>query len=123
MHLPLGTSLQGGKYKIIRVLGQGGFGITYEAEQVSLNRVVALKEFFMKDCCERAAGSSHMTVGTGNQQLLVAKFRDEFIKEAKLKSHIMLQQGSPTSFWLSIFLFKLVRKRLNGDADFESPFC
>ena len=84
MELKKGEQLQGGKYKIIRVLGQGGFGITYEAEQVSLNRVVAIKEFFMKDCCERAAGSSHMTVGTGIQQILVKKFRDKFIKEVKL---------------------------------------
>ena len=46
-HLQPNTTLQGGNYKIMRVLGQGGFGITYLAEQVSLNRQVAIKELFI----------------------------------------------------------------------------
>ena len=53
MKLHNGAELQGGKYRIISVLGQGGFGITYLAEQVSLGRKVAIKEFFMKDLCNR----------------------------------------------------------------------
>lgn len=46
-YLQPNTTLQGGKYRIERVLGQGGFGITYLAEQVSLNRKVAIKELFI----------------------------------------------------------------------------
>ena len=46
-HLRHNTTLQGGKYRIERVLGQGGFGITYLAIQVSLNRYVAIKELFI----------------------------------------------------------------------------
>lgn len=37
-----GSTLQGGKYIIKRVLGQGGFGITYEGLQVGLNRKVGI---------------------------------------------------------------------------------
>lgn len=63
MNLPSGTLLQGGKYRIERVLGQGGFGITYLATQVMLNRQVAIKEFFMKDFCLRDEHThSHHTV-------------------------------------------------------------
>ena len=79
-----GSELQNGKYRIIRMLGQGGFGITYEAVQVALNRKVAVKEFFMKDCCERNEQTSRITVGTGSQRELVEKFRGKFIREAQM---------------------------------------
>ena len=82
--LPTGTNLQGGKYRIVKTLGQGGFGITYEAEQPLLRRNVAIKEFFMKDCCERDEASSHITVGTVSQRELVEKFRGKFIREAQM---------------------------------------
>lgn len=49
-----GAVLQGGKYRIERVLGQGGFGITYLATQTMLGCKVAIKEFFFSDCCERS---------------------------------------------------------------------
>ena len=84
MELKKGTILQGGKYEIINSLGQGGFGITYLAEQVLLRRTVAVKEFFMKDCCERDATTSQVTVGTGSQRELVNKFRGKFIREAQM---------------------------------------
>lgn len=84
MQLKLDTLLQGGKYRIIRTLGQGGFGITYEAEQVLLRRKVAVKEFFMKDCCERDDATSRVTIGTGNQRALAEKFRGKFIREAQM---------------------------------------
>ena len=82
--LKSGSSLQGGKYIIHIVLGQGGFGITYEAEQVSLRRKVAVKEFFMKDSCERDGNTSHVTVPTASNRELVSKFKDKFIREARM---------------------------------------
>ncbi len=84
MQLKPGTKLQGGKIEILRTLGQGGFGITYEAEQVLLGRKYALKEFFMKDCCERDEATSQVTVVTGSQRNLVEKFRGKFIREARM---------------------------------------
>ena len=41
-----GAQLQNGRYTIIRVLGQGGFGITYLARDTRTDTVVAVKEFF-----------------------------------------------------------------------------
>lgn len=44
MTLQQGTILQGGKYIIKKVLGQGGFGITFLAENTMLEGKVAIKE-------------------------------------------------------------------------------
>jgi len=44
--LPVGTRLQGALYSIGKVLGQGGFGITYLGSDSGLKRAVAIKEFF-----------------------------------------------------------------------------
>lgn len=82
MQLREGSELQNGKYRIIRVLGQGGFGITYLAENSLLDRKVAIKEFFPKDFCGRD-NTSHLTLGTQNNAETVARLKDRFLKEAK----------------------------------------
>ena len=84
MQLKQGDVLQGGKYRIESVLGQGGFGITYRAFQAGLNRKVALKEFFMKDACNRDADSLYVSVPSVGSKALVVKFRDKFLKEAQM---------------------------------------
>lgn len=47
------TSLQGGKYIVEKVLGQGGFGITYLVRHAVFKEKLAIKEFFLKDFCFR----------------------------------------------------------------------
>ncbi len=50
--LPGGTELVG-DYKIKRVLGAGGFGITYLADEIALAREVTIKEYFPTDYAAR----------------------------------------------------------------------
>ena len=83
MQLKEGTLLQNGEYKIIKVLGQGGFGITYLAEQTSLRSKVAIKEFFMKEYCNRDGDTSQVSVPSVGSKELVEKFREKFVKEAQ----------------------------------------
>ena len=83
MQLTNGKELQHGKYRIIGILGQGGFGITYLAEQTSLGRKVAIKEFFMKEHCNRDNNTSQVSVGTIGSKDLVERFKQKFLKEAR----------------------------------------
>lgn len=81
-HLQENTTLQGGKYRILRVLGQGGFGITYLAEHTLLGKQVAIKEFYMKEFCNRG-NNSHVTIATQGSSEIVKRFGAKFLKEAR----------------------------------------
>ena len=47
--LKAGTTLQGGKYTIERVIGAGGFGITYYVRHNDLVHYFAIKELASKN--------------------------------------------------------------------------
>ena len=83
MNLPSGILLQGGKYRIVRFIGSGGFGCTYEAEHVMLEKRVAIKEFFVKDFCNRDETTSNISVAAQSKKALVEKLRSKFMDEAK----------------------------------------
>ncbi len=54
--LPTGTRLE--EYEIRDVLGHGGFGVTYLADDTHLDKPVALKEYLPRDFATRVAGGS-----------------------------------------------------------------
>ena len=82
MELKEGTLLQNGKYRIERFISSGGFGCTYEARHLYSNRKVAIKEFFIRDFCNRDEKSSYVTVGTQSKKALVERLKEKFVDEA-----------------------------------------
>ena len=84
--LQQGVTLQNGKYAIVRVLGQGGFGITYLAEQTTLNLKVAIKEFFLNALCTRKDFTTVSITEEVEQAGLVERYMKKFIKEAQILS-------------------------------------
>ncbi|MCI7653862.1 MAG: hypothetical protein MSS51_06270 [Bacteroidales bacterium] len=84
--LQQGVTLQNGKYAIVRVLGQGGFGITNLAEQTTLNRKVAIKEFFLNALCTRKDFTTVSITEEVEQAGLVERYIKKFIKEAQILS-------------------------------------
>ena len=78
------TTLQGNKYIIDTILGSGGFGNTYLATHAVLGRKVAIKEFFMKEYCDRDYTTSQVIVHTNSSRLIVERYKQKFLKEAQM---------------------------------------
>ena len=112
-HLQPNTTLQGGKYRIERVLGQGGFGNTYVGYNTEFEETVAIKEFFMKGVTERDETTSVVSVSNADNVQQFEEQREKFKKEArrlrKLKNeHIVkvhdLFEENGTAYYVMDFI-------------------
>ena len=81
--LNVGTLLDHGKYRVEKILGQGGFGITYLVTDLGLYKLRALKEFFPKELCERDETTSQVMCSNRNTEVLVKRLKAKFLKEAR----------------------------------------
>lgn len=79
-YLPEGTILDG-RYRIIRVLGCGGFGITYEAINENTNGRVAIKEFYNRNYMGRI--NKDIVLTDGEMQVPFQKAKERFLREAR----------------------------------------
>ena len=82
-HLQPNTTLQGGKYRIERVLGQGGFGNTYVGYNTEFEETIAIKEFFMKGVTERDETTRVVSVSNADNVQQFEEQREKFKKEAR----------------------------------------
>ena len=76
--LPTGYKLN--EYRLERVLGSGGFGITYYAWDENLNKPVAIKEYLPSDFAVRTDGTSVRPKSggdAGDYQWGLERFLDE----------------------------------------------
>jgi serine/threonine protein kinase len=69
------------QYKVLRVLGAGGFGITYLARDESLEKLFAIKEFFPEEYAVRAGASVKPKT---SQVVDFGWARERFIEEARI---------------------------------------
>lgn len=88
-----GSTLRNGRYRIDKVLGQGGFGITYLGEiattlsgeqgNMGVKVKIAIKEFFMRDRCMRSNDGCDVTVTAEYSHMQVDKYKSQFIGVAR----------------------------------------
>jgi serine/threonine protein kinase len=81
-HLPPGTILQE-KYLLGRVLGHGGFGITYLAYDINLDTKLAIKEYMPRDFATRATEQTIVSVFSGEFTSHFENGLMNFLDEAK----------------------------------------
>ena len=80
--LAIGTRLAG-EYRVERILGSGGFGITYLAEEETLQRKVAIKEYFPTGLAVREGSILVRSKGDSGKGRYIWGL-DRFIHEAQI---------------------------------------
>ncbi len=86
--LPPATRLIEGKYLVGRVLGVGGFGITYLGYDSRLKVKVAVKEFFPRHLVTRVAGSSTVRPHDEKAAEEFAEGLRRFLREAQTAARL-----------------------------------
>lgn len=77
-------SVLNGKYLVGRVIGEGGFGITYLGWDLNLDMKVAIKEYYPSGLVTRVSASSPEVVSyTGDKAEYYIAGKNKFVQEAK----------------------------------------
>lgn len=82
LHMQPGTMLLG-RFLIGKVIGFGGFGVTYIGWDNTLQQRVAIKEYLPSEFASRTVGQTYITVFGGNKATQFADGMSKFIEEAK----------------------------------------
>ena len=82
LHMQPGSILND-RYLIGKVIGYGGFGVTYIGWDMKLQQRVAVKEYLPSEFATRAVGQTQVTVFGGNKSEQFAGGLAKFVEEAK----------------------------------------
>ncbi len=92
-----------GKYIVGKVIGKGGFGVTYVAYDVTANKKAAIKEFFPYGVALRAPGTATVSVASMDNAEAFKMGAERFYNEAKLVSKF---NGNPNIVGVHEFFYE-----------------
>lgn len=121
-HLPLGSTLNHGEYLVGRVLGEGGFGITYIGLHTTLQIPVAIKEYFPAGMvwrkCDDTKESCHVEPFTTEAEEIFHQGKTDFLREARVLSRFGTLDGivRTRSFFEENDTAYLVMDYIEGDS-------
>ena len=97
IHMDPGSLLRD-RYIIGRVLGFGGFGVTYLAWDAKLEQKVAIKEYLPGEFSTRMPGQSRISVFSGDKAEQFADGMHKFVEEARRLARFQNEPGIVTVF-------------------------
>ncbi|MCL2108275.1 MAG: serine/threonine protein kinase [Oscillospiraceae bacterium] len=100
--LPAGTILLG-RYIIGKVLGKGGFGITYLAYDTVEDKKAAVKEYLPDSLAHRNAGDTTVSTTAEDKEDAFRKGAEKFYEEAQILSRF---NGNPGLIWVYKFFYE-----------------
>ena len=114
-HLPQRTILNN-RYLVSKALGEGGFGITYLAWDLSLGIKIAIKEYYPSGYVNRVPKSNHVIINSKQNQAASNRGLKRFIDEAKILARIKNLSGivSVRDFFSSNGTAYIVMEFLDG---------
>lgn len=86
--LQTGQMLKADTYRIVSVLGRGGFGITYAAEHIDMRRMVCIKEFFPRNYYSREGNQRKVSLIAPSFAETIDAYKQKFLKEARTLASI-----------------------------------
>lgn len=97
LYLPPGAKLYGGRYIVGRLLGHGGFGITYLGWDINLARKIAIKEFFPTGVAIRTSGAPDVFPYSNAAKPAYEWGLDRYLSEARLLARF---ENHPNIVWV-----------------------
>lgn len=81
--LPMGTKLND-KIVIGRVMGKGGFGVTYLGYDLRMEKTIAVKEYYPNGIAYRAPGGTEISIHDAKSEEAFEKGAEKFYAEAEM---------------------------------------
>lgn len=92
IHMQPGVILHG-RYLIGKVLGFGGFGVTYIGWDFTLEQKVAIKEYLPSEFATRLVGQTQVSIFGGKKEEQFGDGMNQFVEEAKRLAQFQNEEG------------------------------